>query len=178
MNSPGQIFPKGKKGKNQNLICPDEAEAQAAAGVARIVPAAVGTPKEPGIIVPAAATAHAIGTARGYQRIIPCMSGICIFIVNILAPLSDIAAHIIYTKAVGGFCTHPVGFVPAVAVIPCNTVQIISTGILLIFSLASGCIFPLGFRGQGKTCAGPLVKLGNKRFRIIPGHLLNRIIIP
>jgi hypothetical protein len=43
--------------------CIDEAEAQVAVGVARIVPVAVGTPKVPGIIVPAAATVHAIGTA-------------------------------------------------------------------------------------------------------------------
>ncbi len=43
--------------------CIDEAEAQVAVGVAGIVPVAVGAPEVPGVVVPAAAAVHAIGTA-------------------------------------------------------------------------------------------------------------------
>ena len=58
-------------------------------------------PAEDGKVVPRAAAQHTIRTCTGSSRVISRAVFVLIFIVPILAPLPDIAAHVVSAQLVG-----------------------------------------------------------------------------
>ena len=85
--------PKGKKVKNQNLMCPGEAKAQIAAPAARGVVVTTSRPAVPRAVAPTAAAIHPVRANRRPFRI--CNMAGWIIPIPVLTPLPHIAMHVV-----------------------------------------------------------------------------------
>ncbi len=139
---------------------------------------AVRDPAEPGIVVPAAATNHAVvALIRSFR-----VAGVVLllhFFVVILTPFPDIPAQVVQAEFVGGLETDGFGFFVAVLIVPADFAELVAAGIFKTLALRTSTRgkFPLRVGWEAIGLASDVVELLDESLGVMPGDHLHRSIV-